>query len=1011
SLFDTEINKTGLSKIDLLKKLTEQYRISGDFDKGISFCSKGLELSKQESQSPEKIIEFHKELGLLNFNKGNYQKAIEILNEGLSLCNKTQDSKAKSDLNIKLGWTYKRKTEYAQAITHFHKVIELSGEVISKELGLALNGLGSVYSDLGELNKAFNLYQKALKIFVELGDENRIATVQMNLGLLVKSMGNPVDALDYFKQSLDFEERYQNVRRLSHLYNNLALTYGNLYDWDKSLEYHQKSYELKEKMEDEAELAITLDNLGIVYLKRGALKNSIEAHSSALRFFRNLKNKRDLAFSCYNLGKVYLLKGEWSKSKIYLEKSLKLREEFNDKIGKAESLCLLGRLNLERGDFPTASAQLKESLRLHDTERNPKKIIEVLLLLTELSLHQNNITEAELHLDYAEKLFKPIEDQALKGELKRIKSLFFIKKDKLEEGIKELLESAGIFRKLKMRYELGLTNLEIGKIKIEEENYKEAKAYLGESLNIFKHMEIPFRIKQCEDLMKGLSDYVQMEKQRTQVLYQITELLRNITDLDELLLKILDLAIKHLNAERAAIILYYPENDSLELKAARGIERETKEDALSISRRVIRNVLEADSPLIIQDARIDPEVSLYKSVITYNILSILCVPLNSKDKTLGTIYVDHRSLCGMFSREDSDFLKAFANLIAVALEKAQYYSHLNEEIFQLKKNLERTYTYPNIIGKSKKMQEVFHMVEKIADTKASVLLLGESGAGKELIANLIHHTSSRKNKSFLKVNCAALPESLLESELFGVEEKVATGVAMRDGKFKQADGGTIFFDEIGDMSLSTQAKVLRVLQEREFERVGGSKTIKVDIRVISATNKDLDDCMKKGTFRKDLFYRLNPVTIKIPPLRERKEDIPYLVEHFLDKFSEENKKPKTLVPVKIMNLLIDYPWPGNVRELANLMEKVVLFSEDGSFSREYLPSKAKSQREKRLLISKRSLSEVLDNVEKEMILSALDNNNWNQVRAALELEISEATLRRKMSKHKIKKQKNNTRQK
>ncbi len=350
-------------------------------------------------------------------------------------------------------------------------------------------------------------------------------------------------------------------------------------------------------------------------------------------------------------------------------------------------------------------------------------------------------------------------------------------------------------------------------------------------------------------------------------------------------------------------------------------------------------------------------------------------------------------------------------MIAVALEKAQLYNELNEEVFQLKKDLRKTYSFPNIVGKNKKMQDVFHMVDKVANSKTSILVLGESGTGKELIANLIHHTSVRKGKPFVKVNCAALPESILESELFGVEEKVATGVAMRDGKFKHADGGTIFFDEIGDMSLSTQAKVLRVLQEREFERVGGSKTIKVDIRVISATNKDLEECIKKGVFRKDLFYRLNPVTIKIPPLRERKEDIPYLIDYFLDKFSQENNKPKITIPMKVMNVLIDHPWPGNVRELANLMEKAVLFSEDGSFPKEYLPTKSQIQRDIKLLTSKESLPRVLGNLEREVLLQALMKNNWNQVKAAFQLGIGEATLRRKMAKHRFKKPRTGIRQK
>jgi len=599
----------------------------------------------------------------------------------------------------------------------------------------------------------------------------------------------------------------------------------------------------------------------------------------------------------------------------------------------------------------------------------------------------------------------------MEGMYCTIKGLLLKQKGNPKESLNKLSDAARIFRKLKMRYELGEIYLEIGKLKHELGKFREARGYLNEASNTFKSMELPCMISDCDRLLNKLSSVTQLEKDRTSVLYQISDLLTNITDLDELLLRTLDLITEHLGAERAALILYNSEDEGLELKAAKGIETQTKQDALCISRKVIKDVIRTDAPLVIEDTRSDPEISQYKSVITYNILSILCVPLITRSKVLGVIYVDHRTLPGMFSKEDSDFLKAFANLVAVALEKAQIYSQLHEEVFQLKKDLKKTYSYSDIIGRSKKMQEVFHMVEKVANSKASVLLLGEHGTGKECIANLIYKTSNRKDQPFVKVNCAALTESILESELFGIEEKVATGVAGRDGKFKLADGGTIFFDEIGDMSLTTQAKVLRVLQEREFERVGGSDTIKVDIRVISATNKDLEECIRKGDFRKDLFYRINPVTIPIPPLRERKEDIPYLVDYFLDQYCREYKKPKLKIPARVMSILMDYPWPGNVRELEHIIQKAVLFSENEFIYAEHLPNKGQIQKQLRWLSSGQNLAKAIATLEKELLTSALKKNKWNNVKTAFELGISEATLRRKMTKYKIKNPKKTPRQK
>lgn len=1005
------LEKPTIPEEEILSKLGSQYGITGSFDEALTCYAEAINRRRSEGKSPDRIAKLCQETGVIYLRKGDYESAIGILQEGLSLDSKVQSAIITAELNITLGWVYQRKRDYSQAISYFQKSIETLKKRVSKELGLAYNGLGVVYWELGEFNKALNSYHKSMAILEELKDEKCIATVNMNLGLLARNKGNPKEALNYFEKALPFEEKHGNIASLSFLYNNLALAYENLYEWDRSLEYHQKSCELKVKMDDQNGLAVTFSNLGLVHLRRGSLNKSVENYSRALRLFHSLKDRQGVADCSSSLGEVYLLHEDWSRAETHLERSLRIRDELSGKPRIAETLRLLGRLNLERGDFSPAFAQLKKSLKLFDALGNQNGMLDVSLSLAELGLRQNNTTEAEIHLSYAEKLFDSVDDESSKGKFHKVKGFLFLKKNNTEQSLKELLEAVYVFRKLKMRYELGLTYLEVGKIKLKQNSLKEARGYLRESLNIFRGMGIIPKASECEKHLQGICHLSQADQQRTQVLYQISELLNNLTDQDELLVRILDLAIEHLSAERAAVILYYPEDDSLELKTVRGIEVETKEDALSISRRVIKDVLITNEPLIIEDAKNDPETSLYQSVITHNILSILCVPLTTGQKTLGTIYVDHRSLAGMFSREDSDFLKAFANLVAVALEKAQLYNQLNEEIFQLKNDIRQTYSYPNIVGKSKKMQEVFNMVEKVANSKTSVLLLGESGTGKELIANLIHHSSIRKDNPFVKVNCAALPESLLESELFGVEEKVATGVAMRDGKFKQADKGTIFFDEIGDMSLSTQAKVLRVLQEREFERVGGSRIIKVDIRVISATNKDLEECIRNNLFRKDLFYRLNPVTIKIPPLRERKEDIPYIVDFFLEKFSGESKKSKIKIPVKIMNLLMDYPWPGNVRELANLIERAVLFSENGFFPKDYLPTKTQIQKEKKLLTSHQNLKHVLDHIEKEMILQALEKNNWNQVKTASQLGIGEATLRRKMAKHKIKKFKGSNRRK
>ncbi len=310
---------------------------------------------------------------------------------------------------------------------------------------------------------------------------------------------------------------------------------------------------------------------------------------------------------------------------------------------------------------------------------------------------------------------------------------------------------------------------------------------------------------------------------------------------------------------------------------------------------------------------------------------------------------------------------------------------------------------PPIIGRSKAIRKVIASAQKVLNVSSSVLILGESGTGKELVASMVHMESTRLNKPFVKVNCAAIPETLLESELFGIEKRIATGVDRRLGKFEQAHGGTVFLDEIGDMSLITQAKILRILQEKEFDRVGGTRSIRVDARIIAATNKDLPVEIAAGRFRSDLYYRLNVINIRIPPLRERREDVPDLVRHFIDLYRRENSLPPKEVPEDIMNILMRYDWPGNVRELENAIERAVVIGDGDEIRRQDLPSTILNALQ---LISKTpdnpdSFHVQIAEFERGLLIDALDRCNWIQARAARKLGMSERSMWHLFKKHKL----------
>ncbi|NOX90027.1 MAG: sigma-54-dependent Fis family transcriptional regulator [Calditrichaeota bacterium] len=343
--------------------------------------------------------------------------------------------------------------------------------------------------------------------------------------------------------------------------------------------------------------------------------------------------------------------------------------------------------------------------------------------------------------------------------------------------------------------------------------------------------------------------------------------------------------------------------------------------------------------------------------------------------------------------------------VKINIEKTLNYERLKIENKVLKERLNQEFDFSSIIGKSRKMREVFEVLAMAAPSNATILILGESGTGKELIANAVHQNSLRKDKPFVKINCAALAENLLESELFGHEKGAYTGaVSRRLGRFEQADGGTLFLDEIGDMSLATQSKILRVLQEGEFERLGGEKTLRVDVRIIAATNKNLEKEVEEGRFRKDLYFRLSVVPVHLPALRERKEDIPALAEHFLKKYAEKNQRLIRGFTPEALDLLMRYEWPGNVRELENTIERAVILSRDEMITAAVLPNNLKKDfdSQEKETVADALVGRSIKDVEKELILKTLEQTGHNITRAAEILGITRRGLQYKLKELGIK---------
>ena len=505
--------------------------------------------------------------------------------------------------------------------------------------------------------------------------------------------------------------------------------------------------------------------------------------------------------------------------------------------------------------------------------------------------------------------------------------------------------------------------------------------------------EISFRAEQAETakVETELLDPPSRELLALRRLTAFSERLLAHYELERLLENLMDEAIDLSRADKGFLILV--ENDELQVKVARNISRENIANAIErVSDSIVTKVVQSRKPLIISDALDDPEFNASQSVINLKLLSVMCVPLMHRGTLLGLIYVGNDRLVNRFAKDSLDLLMVFASQASLILQNAKLVNELRVDNSALRRRLEAQ-QYGEIIGACQTMKEVYRRIDKIAPTDISVLITGETGTGKELIAREIHRRSPRSKGPFVTINCGAIPENLLESELFGHAKGAFTGaVATKVGRFQAAIGGTLFLDEIGDMPTALQVKLLRALQERIVYKVGDHRGEPVDIRVVTATNKVLEDEVKRGAFREDLYYRLNVVTIQLPPLRERGEDIEVLAKYFLQKQADEfNVKARSFSDGAIVAMK-KYGWPGNIRELENRIKKAVVLADKLAIGADDLDLQPEN------LDPIMPLAQAKEEFQKRYINDVLRRNNENRTKTAKDLGVDPRTIFRHLEK-------------
>ncbi len=501
-----------------------------------------------------------------------------------------------------------------------------------------------------------------------------------------------------------------------------------------------------------------------------------------------------------------------------------------------------------------------------------------------------------------------------------------------------------------------------------------------------------------------------------------------VTSLDEIINYILEIALEVTDSDRSFLVVLNEDFGNFRLENAyckNSGDVELGSDSLNVSKTVTGMTVSTKKPVYVVDISKDEVLKKKTSILELSLKAVICLPLFSEQEIIGMIYLDSQNVIKSLSPVNMNLLEELSNLASLVIQNRFILKTMDKNIDAIKsfgRNLkiklgrrktDLDYSFPIlknnefIIGADEKMQKIFKFIEAVSKTDASVLIEGESGTGKELVADAIHYRSRRKNKTMVTVNCAALPETLLESELFGhVRWAFTDAKCSRDGRFKLADGGTLFLDEIGDISKKIQVKLLRVLQEGEFECVGGTKTEKVNVRLITATNKNLVKEIEDESFREDLFYRINVVTISIPPLRDRKRDIPLLASHFLELYSRRFEKNFKEISPEVMKILRNYYWPGNVRELENIIERAVTLGKGPIVTVEDLPdylidgrSGTSDSRNFDLTTIERFPS--FSELEMKYLRKVLEFTNWNRGEACKILEISRPTLRKRIRKYNL----------
>ena len=912
--------------------------------------------------------------------------------------------------------------------------------------GLLASRLARSHVAAGAYTSGTRYARAAFRMLRSTNEHVELGLIEQTQGIAALRTGDYPAALDAFTGSLASFRRVEDIGHMAGAHSNLGLVYKNTGQWREATRSFEQALRLAEKVGDYFYVAYYAQNLGIMRFRLGELDLASECFRRALQIEIEISDPLAEVRTRLALGRLHVRRRSFGPAAEEFARAGELLDQRNHPRERVLLREFQGEAALDRGDLAEAVEALTTALG--EAERlapDGDVTYEVASRLALALLESGDLVRAQAMASRAEDLAGAAGDVAELAIARRVSGLTSLVRGDDDAALADLRAAQASFEELGDRFELARTfqlsaahalkaGATAGRVADwAAEHLKRAEALfrdlgvsaqaadaamllarilagrgnLDQALGEIEHALVWLResgesegethVAQLRAELEALSAASSVSTSNEfRVLQEANDIFKNADDMHDVLSRTVRLAIERAGGDRG-FVAFASGGGRLEVVAHHNLGAERAKKVLVALERVLGRELIAGAPVFKSRIAADPRFAGELSGALAGVFSLVVVPLNFPSQAVGLVYVDRLSdnLRGAFKQREINLLAVLANSAAVAMVEAQR-SVLMEENRSLKQQLSPKPGLDRIITQSREMQEILTLLGKVADSTASILLMGETGTGKGLIAQAIHEMSSRRDKRFVAVNCAALPDNLLESELFGYVAGAFTGATRdKDGLFKEADGGTIFLDEVEKISEPLQAKLLHVLDKGEIRPVGATKSFQVKARVVAATNAELRERIRAGRFLEDLYYRMNDIAITVPPLRDRREDIPALTEHFLAFYARQMDKPVPQFSPQVLRLLLNHEWRGNVRELEKTVKRLVVLAEpDTIVGVDLLPEDLRSPLEHSTSESNGGFNvrEHVERLERRLIRDALETHHWNKTQAARALGLSYPTL-------------------